>query len=265
MAKLKRGYKPNSVRVMRAVFRSALHQAEKEGLIVRNVAALSTSQKLAQPDGRSLTLEEARRLLVAAQGDRLEALYAVTLILGLRRGEALGLSWEDLDLESGVVDIRRQMRRVPVDAQGSKEFGRRSQLVLKGLKTRKSRRVLHLTPALSAMLRTHRVRQASEKLAAGAEWAESDLVFTTPRGTALDPDNAGRYFQRLCAKAEIGKWHLHELRHSAASIMLAQGAPLHVVSEVLGHSSIAVTKDVYGHLVAGEKQAATESISAALL
>jgi site-specific recombinase XerD len=98
-------------------------------------------------------------------------------------------------------------------------------------------------------------------LVAGPAWTESNLVFTTQKGIPIDPDNFAHYFRRLCARAGLGHWTLHELRHSAASIMLAQGTPLYVVSEVLGHASVAITKDVYGHLIGGEKQEATEAIT----
>ena len=137
--------------------------------------------------------------------------------------------------------------------------------MLRDLKTKRSRRTLHLTPALDTQLRSHRARQVTERLAAGPAWVESDLAFTTRTGTPLDPDNVRRYFQRLCKEAGLGHWTLHELRHSAASIMLAQGTPLWVVSEVLGHASLAITKDVYGHLLGAEKQDATESITDVLL
>ncbi|MEZ5175149.1 MAG: tyrosine-type recombinase/integrase [Acidimicrobiia bacterium] len=132
---------------------------------------------------------------------------------------------------------------------------------MRRLKTKRSRRTLHITPALDSLLRAHRVRQAQERLAAGPEWADSDLVFTTKKGTPVDPDNFAHYFHRLCARAELGHWTPHELRHSAASIMLAQGTPLWVVSEVLGHASLALTKDVYGHLLGEEKKGATEAIT----
>jgi integrase len=257
--KRKAGYKPNSIRIMRAVLRAALRQAERESLVVRNVAALSDAPR--QGEGRSLTVPEAKLLLDAAAGDRLEALYALTLILGLRRGEALGLSWDDLDLEGRTMVLRRQIARIRLDEGAAASTGRRTRLVLKDLKTKRSRRTLHLTPTLVAMLRSHRARQAAEQLAVGPAWVDSGLVFTTALGTPLDPDNFAHYFDRLCRKAGLGHWHPHELRHSAASIMLAQGTPLWVVSEVLGHASIAITKDVYGHLLGGEKQAATEAIT----
>lgn len=263
-SKRKRGYSANSIRIMRTVLRSALHQAEREGLLVRNVAALSDPPRLGQSEGRSLSVAEARRLLDAASDDRLEALYAVTLTFGLRRGEALGLSWSDINLDSGLVHVRRQLRRERLPVEQPQASARRTHLVLRDLKTKRSRRTLHLTPALDALLRSHRARQAKERLAAGPGWEESDLIFTTRKGTPIDPDNFAHYFHRLCARADLGHWTPHELRHSAASIMLAQGTPLWVVSEVLGHASVAITKDVYGHLIGDEKQQATEAITDAL-
>ena len=101
-------------------------------------------------------------------------------------------------------------------------------------------------------------------MAAGALWQDYGLVFASETGTPMDPDNFSHSFARLCERAGLGHWHPHELRHSGASLMLAQGTRLHVVSEVLGHASIAITKDVYGHLLEGDKRAAAESMSRAL-
>jgi len=255
------GYSANNIRIMRTVLRSALHQAEREGLLVRNVAALSNPPRIGQPEGRSLTVAEARSLLAAAVGDRLEPVYAITLTLGLRPGEVLGLSWPDIDFESGVVHVRRQLRREQLPLEQRIDTGPPTHLILRDLKTKRSRRTLHLTPTLDGLLRSHRARQAREKLAAGPGWMESDLVFTTGKGKPIDPDNFGHYFHRLCARAGLGRWTPLELRHSAASIMLAQGKPLWVISEVLGHASVAIAKDVYGHLLGTEKQEATQAIA----
>ena len=101
-------------------------------------------------------------------------------------------------------------------------------------------------------------------MAAGASWQDHGLIFASEVGTPMDPDNFSHSFARLCEQAGLGHWPPHELRHSGASLMLAQGTPLHVVSEVLGHASIAITKDVYGHLLEGDKRAAAESMSRAL-
>ena len=115
-----------------------------------------------------------------------------------------------------------------------------------------------------AKLREHQEGQAQARIAAGALWQEHGLVFTSEVGTPVDPDNFSHAFSRLCESAGLGHWHPHELRHSGASLMLAQGTPLYVVSEVLGHASIAITKDVYGHLGEGDKRAAAESMSGVL-
>ena len=142
--------------------------------------------------------------------------------------------------------------RVPEDERDTE--GRRTHLVIRDLETKRSRRSLHLPTVLEGLLRSHRATQASEQLVAGPEWVESDLVFTTRYGKPIDPDNFARSFHRLCVRADLGHWTPHELRDSAASIMLAQGTPLWVVSEVLGHSSIAITKDTYGHLLGAESR-----------
>ncbi|MHB1739150.1 MAG: tyrosine-type recombinase/integrase [Actinomycetes bacterium] len=265
-AKRKVGYKPNSVRIMRAVLRRALGQAEREGLVLRNVAALSQPPRVAQPEGRSLTVEQANKLLVAARGDRLEAAFLLLLSYGLRRGELLGLSWSDLDRGAATLEVRRAVRRrksARAD-DGTYAGGAVSRVEVAELKTRRSRRVLYLTPGIVAALDAHAARQAVERNEAESLWAESGMIFTSLVGTPIDPDNFAKAFVRLCRSAGLGHWHPHEARHSAASVMLAQGVPLEVVSEVLGHSSIAITKDVYGHLVEGAKRSAAERMAAIL-
>ena len=128
-----------------------------------------------------------------------------------------------------------------------------------------ARRTLLLTPELVDLLGRHRARLAEERIAIGPAWREHDLIFPSAMGTPLDPDNASHWFSRICQRAGLGHWHLHELRHSGTSLMLAQGTDLYVVSEVLGRSSVAITKDVYGHLVEGQKRAAAARMLEALL
>jgi len=196
-----------------------------------------------------LTLAEAQRLLAAAQEDRLGALYATLLELGLRLGEALGLQWEDLDLEDATLTVTRRLDRAGRTAE---------------TKTQGSRRTLHLSTGLVTTLRAHAARQADEMLRAGDLWIETGFVFTSEVGTALDQSNLRRRLTKLCKTAGIGKLTPHELRHSAATILLAWGVPLHVVSDVLGHSSIRETKDVYGHLVAEDSRRAAQAMGEAL-
>ena len=124
--------------------------------------------------------------------------------------------------------------------------------------------MLALTPEMVDMFRQHRMRQAEAQMAAGTRWRDHGLVFASEIGTPMDPEAFSHSFSRLCQRAGLGHWHPHELRHSGASLMLARGTPLHVVSDVLGHASIAITKDVYGHLLEGDKRAAAESMRRAL-
>ena len=186
----------------------------------------------------------------------------VALTYGLRRGEVLGLHWSALDWKAGTVMVTHGMKRIKVRDASSPY---RTQLVIAELKTPRSRRTLALTAELLAALRQHHARQAEARIAAGALWRDHGLIFTTEIGTPIDPESFAHTFSRLCKKAGLGHWHPHELRHSGASLMLAQGTPLHVVSEVLGHASVTITKDVYGHLVEGDKRLAAESMSRALL
>jgi integrase len=260
-AKRDAGYSSNSVRIMRTVLRRALGQAEREGIVTRNVARLSTPQRLRAKPGRTLTVEKARQLLEAAAGYRFEAAVVLALTYGLRRGEVLGLHWSTLDWQAGTLGVTHSVRRIKDRDTSS---GRRTRLVVGEVKTRKSRRTLALTPEMVAMFRQHRVRQAQAQMAAGPRWRDHGLIFSSEIGTPMDPEHFSRSFSRLCQRAGLGHWHPHELRHSGASLMLAQGTPLHVVSEVLGHASIAITKDVYGHLLEGDKRAAAESMSRAL-
>ncbi|GGL22871.1 tyrosine-type recombinase/integrase [Planomonospora parontospora] len=255
-------YKPNSVRNMRAVLRKALGQAEREGLVGRNVAALSMPPRVNNDEGRTLTVTQARKLLDQVNGHRMGTLVLLALVFGLRRGEALGLMWDAFDSDAGTLRVTHAVKRLKNRAPRAE---RRTRLVISELKTKRSRRTLCLTPELVDVLKRHRAAHNAERLQAGQEWAEHGLIFPTAFGSPSDPDNFSRLFSRLSQKAGLGHWHPHELRHSGASLMLAQGTPLHVVSEILGHASIAITKDVYGHLVEGDKRAATTAISGALL
>jgi integrase len=195
---------------------------------------------------------EAQLFFEALKGHRLEALYVMMLGTGLRRGEALGLRWEDVDLEAGILTVNHQLKR---------EAG---SLVLGDVKTDKSRRGVNLPVLVVDSLKAHKSRQAAERLALGPSWQDSGYVFTTTIGTPLDPRNIGRDFASMTEKAGLGHWHPHELRHSAASLMLGAGVPIEVVSNVLGHASIRMTADVYGHIQAPQRQAAADALGAVL-
>jgi integrase len=247
--KLDSGLSPSTVRRIRAVFSQALSQGIRWGIVVRNVAALSHSPKIPRREGRTLTPEEARQLLVTLKGHRNEALYALMLSTGLRRGEALGLQWKDYDAKTETLIVRRSLKR---------EEG---VLITSDTKTSKSRRAINIPAPMAGALKTHRAQQAKERLAIGKAWQNTGFIFTTSIGTPIDPRNLNREFRSICNQAGLGNWHPHELRHSAASLMLAQGIQLQVVSDVLGHASIRMmTADVYGHIMAPDRRAAADAM-----
>lgn len=251
------GKSTNTQRLARSVLRRALRRAQQEGSIIRNVAAIADGPKVRAKEGRTLTPQQARTFLehIATTDDerirRSEAAWVVMLSLGLRRGELLGLRWEDLKLDTDPPTLS-----VGLALKRTYELG----LVVEEPKTKGSRRTVVLPSPVVAKLRTHRARQAEERLRAGGEWVESplghDLVFRTPFGTALDPDNLKNMTYKATQAAGLGKWSPHELRHSAASILFAQGLQMKDISEVLGHSSIRITADVYAHLITPSTKAA---------
>lgn len=263
---------PNTRRLVRSVLRRALRHAEGEGLVTRNVARIADGVKVGTPEGRSLSPDQARYFLsyldtgwrspLAVTDDqgphRLAAAWSMALALGLRRGELLGLSWADVDLTATApkLTVRRALKRLP------------DGLALEDTKTRQSRRTIHLPLPLVDALRSHRARQVEERLALGGLWETAplgvDLIFRTPRGTAVDPDNFRNLTYRVTETAGLGRWSPHELRHSAASLLIAHGIPLKTVSEVLGHSSIRVTSDVYAHLMEPARAEAAEAMAAVL-
>lgn len=247
------GLSARTVRLLRGVLVQAIDQAQRKGKVPRNVAALSEGPRVEQGEKRGLTIDEAKILLKAVNGERLEALYLLMLSTGLRPGEAFGLTWSNVDLEKGLATIKQALSRRP----GGNVIG-------EGKTGKKGWRTVNLPPPVVDSLLAHRKRQDNEGHLAGKFWQEHDLVFCTPVGTALDPDNHRRAFKTLVESAGLGCLSPNELRHSAATIMLAQGVPLNVVSKVLGHTSIRIAADVYGHTVASQTEAAAAAMATAL-
>lgn len=246
------GLAPSTVRRIRIVLAQCLNQAIRWGLLFRNVATLSRPPKAPRTEGRTLSPIQARQFLDTLKGHRNGALYALLLSTGLRRGEALGLVWSDFDRDAGVIRVARQLKRE----------GRA--LVTTDTKTFRSRRAINLPPMMMVTLLEHERIQAGEREGRGERWIDTGFIFTTTRGTPIDPRNFYREFRKICDEAGLGHWHPHELRHSAASLMLAQGVKLHVVSQVLGHSSIRMTSDVYGHLLEPDRREAALAMESLL-
>jgi integrase len=199
----------------------------------------------------TLVPEDARRLLDAASGDRLEALYVLALTTGLREGELLGLKWRDVRLEERALEIRGSLQRVSAG------------LVVVEPKTKQSRRRVGLTDAALVALRRHRVRQAEERLSLGAAWPNSDLVFTDEVGGPIDATKLLRNsFVPLLKTAGLGAMRFHDLRHTAATLLLGRGIHPKIVSEMLGHSQVGITLDLYSHVTPTMQREATAAMDA---
>ncbi|TWV34720.1 site-specific integrase [Streptomyces misionensis] len=228
---------PLTVTYVHSVLKSALEHAVREDDLPRNVAR---NVKIPAPRPRRFqpfTASEARQFLHTASGDRLHALYEIALRTGLRKGELLGLRWEDLDLDCGTASVHRSLQRT-----------RTGGLTVLHTKTRASERRIALPTECIHSLKTHQERQLEERRAAGTEWAETGLVFTTPTGSPLDPSNLARRFRRLLRRAGLRTIRFHDLRHSTATLLLEQGVDLVVIKELLGHAHIGVTAGVYAHV-----------------
>lgn len=228
---------PRTVAYNRTVLRMALSVAEEWRLIPHNPAVGRI--RLTRGESRKVepwTLEQRRALLKAVESDRMAALFLVMLFMGLRRGEALALRWQDVDLEARVLRVTGTLQRI------------NKELVIGSPKTEKSQRTLPIPVSVIAALRENRSRQLEERMAAAPVWQDSGLVFTTAVGSPIDPRNAKRVFDRLLQEAELPHCRLHDLRHQFASNALAYGIELKVVSDLLGHSKLAITADIYAHV-----------------
>lgn len=242
--------KPLSARTIQlahATLRRALNDAVRDEVIPRNPALLVQAGKVTRSTIAPLTLAEAKTLLAVAATDRLYALWLVLMSLGLRRGEALALRWTDFDFDAKTVRISRSLQRERI--AGTSTRGRfRGELIEVPPKTEGSIRILALPASLSAVLKQHRTRQKKERFAA-TFWADPDLVFTTSAGTPFDPQNIYKAWHSLCDLAGVRRCRPHDLRHTAASFLLLQGADMRTVMDQLGHTRMATTSDLYTHVL----------------
>jgi integrase len=237
-AKLGAGTGARSVRLIHAVLHRALAQALKWSLITRNPASVVDKPKLKRIEMNIWNAQQVRTFLEVIDEDRLEALFYLAVTTGLREGELLGLLWTDLDWETARLQVQRQLQRIP-----------RQGLVLVEPKSDAGRRPVSLGPIALDKLRKHRERQQQEQLFAGERWQEHNLIFTSTIGTPMDPRNLVRIFKALLQQAGLPDIRFHDLRHTAATLMLQQGVHPKVVQERLGHSSITLTLDTYSHVL----------------
>ncbi|MFW3168964.1 tyrosine-type recombinase/integrase [Geodermatophilus sp. CPCC 206100] len=232
----RKGLAESTIRSAYTILRAVLDTAVRDGALGANPAAAIRRPRVTAKEAPYLTPAQVAELLRAAEGSRYAPLFALLVHTGLRRGEALGLQWSDVDLAHGILRVRGTLSRVD------------GELVVTEPKTAKSKRFVPISEPAERLLRAQQEAQAEERRHAASAWRQTGFVFTTEAGEPCDPRNAFRALRVAAAKAGLPQAGLHTLRHSAASVMLTRGVPLKVVSEILGHSSIAITGDIYGHV-----------------
>jgi integrase len=238
---------PRTVRYVAAILKAALGQAVEWDMIVRNPATGVTLPRGTRSEMRALSAEEAQRLLSAAEGTRFAAFWTLLLTSGLRPGEALALRWSDFD--GSAIRVQR--------ALGSRKR-------VDDTKTSRSR-VVPLPPIAIRSLQQHRALQAEARLKAGSSWVDHGLMFTTEAGGPLTLRNVTRrHFEPLLAKAKLPHIRVYDLRHSHATLLLAQNVHPKLMSERLGHATVRLTLDTYSHVLPGMQSAVADTLEAML-
>lgn len=232
------GLSVTTVRYMHAIIREALTHAVKWGLVTRNVADAADPPPEIRTEAQVWSPEQTRVFLDSVREDRLYALYLLALTTGMRRGELLGLRWQDVDFDGAAIMVRQSLVHT------------REGLKIAEPKTPKSRRAVAISPLVVDALRRHRTRQTQERRwFAGEEYSETELVFTNPGGGPIQPRNLARQFERRTAAAGLPRIRLHDMRHTHVTMLLSRGLGHNVAGERVGHSRASTTLDVYGHVL----------------
>jgi integrase len=245
--KLKEGLSPGSVRNLHTPLHKALSHAVRTNLVARNVCDVVELPHSRQNEMKPLTREQAHILLETAKEYHLETLLLVAITTGMRRGEMLGLKWHDIDFDDRNLQVRRTVNRVS-------KYG----FVENEPKTSKGRRKIALPEVVIESLKLHRVFQLEARLKAGTQWQDRDLVFCNRNGGYFAPNYLLYLFHRLLNKAGLPDMRFHNLRHSAATFLLAMGVHVKIVQELLGHSNISMTLDTYSHVLPGLQKEAMD-------
>ncbi len=248
--KHKEGLAPATIAGIHTVLHKALNDALRNDLVARNVSSLTSRPTVRRSEPQVLTVEQANKLLEVARGQRMEAFVILALTTAARIGELLGLHWDDLDFEHKSMSIRRSIGRV------------KGRGILEGeTKAKSSRRTILLTDVAIDVLEEHRSKQNELRLMAGEDWIDKGLVFCRINGEFFAPETMRDWFKALLSDAGLPDMRVHDLRHSAATILLVRGVHPKVVQEMLGHSRISMTMDVYSHVLPSMQQPAIDKMN----
>lgn len=239
-----------SVDHLRRVLRAALNQAVKWDLIIRNPAVAVSVPKSEKFEYLHLDPDQARTFLEFASKTRYKALFTVAMAVGLRLGEALGLRWNDIDFEKRVLHVRNQLQRID------------GKLTLVPPKTARAKRQIPLPDFAIEALRLHRLEQDETKLANCDVWSEMGFVFASTVGTPADPRNIRKVLKGILRDADLPDLRFHDLRHTCATLLLAQGTDPRTMMETLGHSQITLTLNTYSHVIPALQREAADKMEA---
>jgi len=247
-----RALSDSTIRQTYTVLRAALDGAVRDGLLARNPAGQVKRPGVQRGEARHLDADGVAAVLKAAEMSRYHPALALIASTGLRKGETLALRWDRVDLDAGTLKVAATIGRIS------------GRLVISEPKTARARRTVPLSPSVVAMLRKHRTEQKADRLRAGNQWIDTGLVFTTELGTPVDPRNLLRVIEVASKAAGVEGVGVHTLRHSAAVSWLESGVHIKAVADLLGHSSIAITGDVYGHTSDDTARAAVDGLAGRL-
>jgi integrase len=242
--KLQAGVASKTVHDIHGVLHVALDNAVNWGYIPRNVCDLIDAPRAVSRQGTPLTVEQAKLLLEKIKTHRLEVLITMAIVTGMRRGELLALRWSCVDLNRGLVLVLRTVDNID-------EFG----YIEDEPKTKSSKRTVYLPPFLIEMLKKHRKDQEALKQRVN-QWEEKNLVFPDLHGGYLNPSYMLQMFKGILEDAGLPPMHFHDLRHSAATILLSMGVNVKVIQDLLGHSNVSITLNTYSHLIPSMQQGA---------
>ncbi len=241
------GLSSKTIHEIHGVLHLALKNAVRWNYVSRNVCDLVDSPRVVSREGTPLTLEQATRLLKGIRGHRLEVVLMMAVITGMRKGEIIALRWSNIDLERRVLRVLHTVDYIPPYGYVENEP-----------KTRAGKRTINLPDFFITMLTQHRLKQEKQRRNVGDAWENRDLVFPDLKGGYLNPIHVLRMFKKILEQANLPHMHFHDLRHSAATILIGMGINPKVIQELLGHSDISITLGIYGHLFPSMQQDVVE-------
>jgi integrase len=248
-SRTRKGLSPRSVQYIRAVLRMALSQAQKWGMLQKNVAKLVEVPRIPRKHAFETSQADVQAILKAVEGHRLETLFLTSVSLGLRLGEVLALKWSDVDFPARTLSVSRSLQKIKGDKYRFVEQ-----------KTIRSTRKLPVPERLFASIDAHRTRQTLEQTVfPQTPWG---LIFCTRNGTPLSGPDVTHAFQRLLAAQGVPRIRIHDLRHACISLLLAQGVDVRTVAEIAGHSQVSMTLNVYAHAIPGQSKIALDKLDA---